>query len=440
MNEHSPEILPNLLRRDAFTTVRKGGYDKDQVDEYVVRNHNQIRDLQERLARAHDELEQLRRDLANAKEQAAVKPEHEQISERMAEILRIAEEEAKDKRSKVGREAEEIRNKAQGDAQKRMKDAEEHAERVIKSARNEAQEMLSTSKTESDQVRNQAKEESERRVADADARAKKINTTADRRLATLTATHNEAVRRLTDMRVTLAELLEAETNSGPLDPGPAPIPEDNAAPAQPGTPAKPAASAPSAGRQARPAQQAPAGTGPQPPQPPQNGTGPQAPQHAGTGPHAAQTGGGPQQGAQAPARGGNAAGPAKGPQPKPAAAKPEQQPKPAAAKPEQPKQGPAKPAPAKGAAPEVDDTTVNLEPGQITAEQARASDTPQQQGRPAPNRPQGFHYNGPAADEDPTIANDPGITGMYQRPESEGPNAAADAADKEKEGVRIIKP
>ncbi|WP_046470464.1 coiled-coil domain-containing protein [Allosalinactinospora lopnorensis] len=219
MNEHSTEILPNLLREDAFPTVRKGGYDKRQVDDFVVRNHNQIRDLQERLARAHDELEQLRRELAEVKEKAAEKPEHEQISARMAEILRIAEEEAKDKRSKIDDEVESIRKKAEEAANKRVKDAEEHAERVVSSARSEATEMVSGAKKEAEQLRSQAKQDSERRVSDAEVRAKKINDTADRRLATLTATHDEAVRRLGDMHGTLAELLRAEKEAGPLETG-----------------------------------------------------------------------------------------------------------------------------------------------------------------------------------------------------------------------------
>src|SRR5690625_1811501 len=208
MNEHSAEILPNFLREEAFPTEKRG-YSKRQVDDYVVRTHNQTRDLQERLARAHDELEQLRRELTEAKELAAVKPEHEQISERMSTILRIAEEEAKEKRSKIDAEVEGIRGKAEDESAKRLKDAEEHAERVVSSARHEAHEMVSTAKQEAEQLRSQAEDERRRRVSDAEARANKINETADRRLATLTATHNEAVRRLGDMHGTLAELLSA---------------------------------------------------------------------------------------------------------------------------------------------------------------------------------------------------------------------------------------
>src|SRR5699024_3048581 len=99
---HMSEMLPGGgLQQDRFPTVRKGGYDKAHVDDYYVRMDNQFKDLRERLQRMDDELEQYKRDLAIAREKAQVKPEHEQISERMAEILRIAEEEGKERRSRA---------------------------------------------------------------------------------------------------------------------------------------------------------------------------------------------------------------------------------------------------------------------------------------------------------------------------------------------------
>lgn len=189
MNERIPEIFPNLLREDAFPTVRKGGYDKRQVDDFVVRNHNQLRDLQERLARAHDELEQLRRELAEAKAKAAVKPEHEQISERLANILRIAEEEASDKRAQVDKEVKEIRAKAEEEAKAKIKSAQEQADRIVNGARDEAKELLTSTKKEAERLREEAAKEAERKLNEAEARANKIHEVADRRLKRLVATH-----------------------------------------------------------------------------------------------------------------------------------------------------------------------------------------------------------------------------------------------------------
>ena len=214
------DMLPGGgLQQDRFPTVRKGGYDKAHVDDYYVRMDNQFKSLRERLQRMDDELEQYKRDLAIAREKAQVKPEHEQISERMAEILRIAEEEAKERRSKVESEVNEAQKKAKEEIAKHRKDAEQHAERVLSSARSEATELVDSAKKEADQLREQARKEGERRLSEAEARAKKIHETADRRLATLTATHAEALRRLKDMHSTLADLVTAEDKAGPLETG-----------------------------------------------------------------------------------------------------------------------------------------------------------------------------------------------------------------------------
>lgn len=207
------------LQQDRFPTVRKGGYDKAAVDEQFVRLSNENQTYRDRLRRMDDDLEQYKRDLAIAREKAQTKPEHEQISERMAEILRIAEEEAKERRAKVDAEVQEIRKKAQEEIAKLRKDAEEHSERIISSARSEATELVGSAKKEAEQLREQAKKEGERRLSEAEARAKKIHDTADRRLATLTATHAEALRRLKDMNSTLDDLLGAEDKAGPLEAG-----------------------------------------------------------------------------------------------------------------------------------------------------------------------------------------------------------------------------
>ena len=217
---HMSDMLPGGgLQQDRFPTVRKGGYDKAHVDDYYVRMDNQFKDLRERLQRMDDELEQYKRDLAIAREKAQVKPEHEQISERMAEIIRIAEEEAKERRSKVDTEVKEAQKKAEAEITKHRKDAEEHAERIVSTARTEATEMVAGAKKEAEQLREQAQREGERRLSEAEARAQKIHETADRRLATLTATHAEALRRLKDMHSTLADLVTAEDRAGALESG-----------------------------------------------------------------------------------------------------------------------------------------------------------------------------------------------------------------------------
>src|SRR6201984_1184926 len=93
MNDNS-DILPNLVHEDAFE-MQMRGYSRRQVDEFIARCRSQIRDLEQRLARALDNGEELKRDLATARQQAlGAKPAHEEVSERNAQILKLAHEQA----------------------------------------------------------------------------------------------------------------------------------------------------------------------------------------------------------------------------------------------------------------------------------------------------------------------------------------------------------
>src|SRR5215831_16318073 len=98
MNDNS-DLLPNLVHEDAFE-MQMRGYSRRQVDEYIARTRGQIRDLEQRLARALDEGEDLRRDLAR-QQALSGRPAHEEISERMAQILKLAEDEAKSQKAKA---------------------------------------------------------------------------------------------------------------------------------------------------------------------------------------------------------------------------------------------------------------------------------------------------------------------------------------------------
>ncbi|MEE2053114.1 cell division protein DivIVA [Nocardiopsis tropica] len=399
------------LQQDRFPTVRKGGYDKAHVDDYYVRMDNQFKSIRERLQRMDDELEQYKRDLAIAREKAQVKPEHEQISARMAEILRIAEEEAKERRSKVESEVKEIEKTAQEEIAKHRKDAEEHAERIVSSARAEAHEMVSGAKQEADQLREQAKQEGDRRLGEAEARAKKIHDTADRRLATLTATHAEALRRLKDMHSTLADLVEAEDKAGALEAG---LSREDAS--GPAAEQRPAAARPAA----KPAPK-PAGPGAEGSQPVRS------------------------EAAQAA----RAVTPETGPGTRPA---PEQ-------KPEQKDEATTKLPPLQQG---TDQATVRIKPV-IRPDQAdqagpKAVGGPQEEGAKgggdagsAPRPPQGARFTGPAPDgpqgrpqaqsgqqaqapAGDAAGGDPGITGVYRRPESG--QSQPPSGD---EGVRVIR-
>lgn len=236
--ENQTEILPNLMREDSFGIVMRG-YDRRQVDDFVTRSRNQIRDLEERLARTLDEAQQLRRELTDAKEQlAAGKPAHEEVSERLATILRLAEEEADQKRAAAEETVAQIRKEAEEDAQRILGEARELAERTVASAREqaegiitsarqkaeedmaaarqEAEQTLTSSREEADHTLSSAKERAERLLTDAEQRAGAINDGAARRLDALTETHGEAVRRLGHIRDVLTDLLSKDATHGTL--------------------------------------------------------------------------------------------------------------------------------------------------------------------------------------------------------------------------------
>jgi len=231
MNDNS-DLLPNLVHEDAFE-MQMRGYSRRQVDEFIARCRSQIRDLEQRLARALDEGEELRRDLATARQQAlGAKPAHEEVSERIAQILKLADDEARSQKSKAHEEIARQRNDAQAEAEKYRADAreqaermltaaQEQAERAITSARAEAEKTLTAARTEAERTTNEARKKSESALASAKAQAKKaldeatarataIHDGAERRLNLLSTRHAETIKRLTEILDGVSGLVAAE--------------------------------------------------------------------------------------------------------------------------------------------------------------------------------------------------------------------------------------
>ena len=232
MNDNS-DLLPNLVHEDAFE-MQMRGYSRRQVDEFIARCRSQIRDLEQRLARALDDGEELKRDLATARQQAlGAKPAHEEVSERIAQILKLADDEARSQTSKAHEEIARQRNAAQADAEKSRADAreqaermltaaQEQAERAITSARAEAEKTLTAARTEAERTTTEARKKSESALASAKAQAKKaldeatarataIHDGAERRLNLLSTRHAETIKRLTDILDGVSGLVAAET-------------------------------------------------------------------------------------------------------------------------------------------------------------------------------------------------------------------------------------
>jgi cell division septum initiation protein DivIVA len=231
MNENS-DLLPNLLHEDFEMQMR--GYSRRQVDEFVTRRNAEIRDLEQRLARVLDESEQLRGELSTVRQQALVgKPAHQEISERVAQILKLADDEARAQRNKANDDIAKLRVDAQQETERVRTDAREQAERMLTAAQEQAERTIAAARTEADKTRTAARSEVDRLTSEtrkkadaamanakiqakrlldeATARATAIHDGAERRMNLLSTRHTETVRRLEDILSGVQGLVAAET-------------------------------------------------------------------------------------------------------------------------------------------------------------------------------------------------------------------------------------
>jgi cell division septum initiation protein DivIVA len=230
VNENS-DLLPNLLHEEFEMQMR--GYSRRQVDDFVARRNNEIRELEQRLARTLDDSEHLRRELSTVRQQAlSGRPAHEEVSERISQILKLADDEARAQKSKAvddiakqradaQQESERVRAEAREQAERMLTAAQEQAERTISAARNEADKTRTGAKTEADRLTSdtrkkadaalaQSKGQAKKVLDEATARATAIHDGAERRLNLLSTRHGETVRRLTDILDGVQGLVAAE--------------------------------------------------------------------------------------------------------------------------------------------------------------------------------------------------------------------------------------
>jgi cell division septum initiation protein DivIVA len=230
MNENS-DLLPNLLHEEFEMQMR--GYSRRQVDDFVARRNNEIRELEQRLARALDDSEHMRREISTVRQQAlAGRPAHEEISERISQILKLADDEAKAQKNKADddiakqrsdaqQESERVRADAREQAERMLTAAQEQAERTISAARNEADKTRTAARTEADRLTSDTRKKADTAIAQAKGQAKKvldeatarataIHDGAERRLNLLSTRHAETVRRLTDILDGVQGLVAAE--------------------------------------------------------------------------------------------------------------------------------------------------------------------------------------------------------------------------------------
>jgi cell division septum initiation protein DivIVA len=233
MNENT-DLLPNLSNQEDAFEVQLRGYSRRQVDEFVARCRSQVRELEERLGRSLDDTEQLRQEVQSLRQQAlGSRPAHEEVSERISQILKLADDEAKAQKNRADgdikkqltdaqQEADRTKKEAREQAEHMLTAAQEQAERAISSARSEADKTRTTARAEADHVTadahknadnvlSGAKSQAKQNLDEATARAAAIHDGAERRLNLLSTRHAETIRRLTDILEGVSGLVAAET-------------------------------------------------------------------------------------------------------------------------------------------------------------------------------------------------------------------------------------
>jgi cell division septum initiation protein DivIVA len=247
MTEHSDYADAN--HEDLFEREMRG-YSRRRVDEFVAKTRSQVRDMEDRLSQTLEANERLRLELASAREAVAEKPAHEEISERIGQILKLADDESKAQRNRADDEIAKLREDARLETVKLREDAKsetdktraeahEQAERMLSAAQEQAEHLVASATSEADKARNSARAEAERAVTEATkqaesavatakaqakqqldeatARATAIHDGAERRLNLLMSRHTEAIRRLTEIRDVVTTLVAGEAARGSLD-------------------------------------------------------------------------------------------------------------------------------------------------------------------------------------------------------------------------------
>ena len=250
MSEHTDRLAD--LGQEEFELERRG-YSRRQVDEYMAKARIQARqahDLESRLSHALDENERLRLELSALRQAASGKPAHEEISERVGQILKLADDEAKSQRDRANDEITKLRTDAKQDTDRQRAEAKQEtdkfraeaqsqAERMLRAAQEQAENSVASARAEAEKTRNTARAEAERSISEAHkqaetavtnakaqakqvldeatARATAIHDGAERRLNLLMSRHTEAIRRLTEIRDVVTTLVAGEVARGSLE-------------------------------------------------------------------------------------------------------------------------------------------------------------------------------------------------------------------------------
>jgi hypothetical protein len=219
--------------------VQRRGYSRRQVDEYAARFRRHAADLDGQLARVLGETEQLQLELAAVRLAAAGgKPAHQEISERIAQILKLASEEASAQQDRAAQDISALRSQAQQQADACRADAASGARQILAAAQEQAEHDLTSARAEADGISGAAHAQAahaeaaaseqartatgtaaaqaELMLAEATARAAAIHDGAATRTGQLEEGQAEATHGLAGIGSVITSLLAGEAGRGTL--------------------------------------------------------------------------------------------------------------------------------------------------------------------------------------------------------------------------------
>src|SRR5260221_998447 len=141
---------------------------RQQVDNYVAWRAGRVRRLESRLSQSSAEIDHLRHEIADVRAWARRQP-HEEISERVGQILKLAADEAKAEREHGAADANDLREAAKKETDKLRGDAKQEVDRLKAEAQDRAERMLTAAQEQADRAVATATAEAETMVSSAHA-------------------------------------------------------------------------------------------------------------------------------------------------------------------------------------------------------------------------------------------------------------------------------
>ncbi len=218
-----PALVPSA---DRGFGVSWRGYDRVEVDTYRSRVESELastRTAYERAAQAHaqttERLRAVQNDLGRVRNQLTNSPTA--LSDRLREILHLAEQDADQTRADAQTEADQIRSSAVADTETIVQQAREAAAEIVNGAREEQQKLMAEAEQLHAAARQQIDEahaeaaahrtEADRHASEqreqADAAAASRLAEMTRQLSDLTRQRDEALATLNGLHQALAEIL-----------------------------------------------------------------------------------------------------------------------------------------------------------------------------------------------------------------------------------------